>query len=287
MSQERSVKWESETGSIKLKGNGKEERAFTMSRAFVEEFRKELISTTGDATFKMAMRKLLEKLGTPDASEPNWEAFEKINDDQIVPVSTEGIPPEVKWDGKSRNLTFDPGLDMAVWTLSSFQNFKDILTEILTEKGAHAMINGAGKKAGLVAGPEFAKHFGWSDLAGALGSIGETIPKLYALMGWGKATAATQKGADGKDMIVINVTGSYEADGKKTSAPGCTVAGSFLNGLWSSLADTLGGMAAEVREVACSAKGDKHCSFAVKFKDKGATPLDWKELTSEWQALAG
>jgi hypothetical protein len=52
-----------------------------------------------------------------------------------------------------------------------------------------------------------------------------------------------------------------------------------------SFAEILAGQSAEVREVKCSAKGDGYCAFAIKMKDKGAPPLDWKELEAEWRAI--
>lgn len=287
MSEQGTIKWESETGSINLTSNGKEERVIILSRDFVEEFKKELINTSGESTFRMTLRKLMEKLAKPSGkdAEITWGDFEKLNDEQILPVSPEGTPQEYKWDGKTRDLVLLPDIKMVMWTVSSFQAFKDALIDIITEKGANAMINGAGKKAGMSIAARFAKYHGWADLQNALDSIAEVTQKMNALTGWGKASAAAKKGQDGKEMILLKVENSYEAHGKKASAPVCTITSSFLNGTWNGFADILGGAAAEAREVKCTAKGDAQCAFAIKIKDKGAPALDWKELAAEWQAL--
>jgi len=292
MSQEGTrLKWENESGSMILTINGKEERAFSISRDFIEEFRKEFINTAGESTFKMIMRKLLEKLGkkTGDDVEANWDSFEKFSDEQILPVSSDGlnIPKEYKpWDGKTRNLALLPDVPMSLWTVSSFQSFKEVLFDVMTEKGTNALINSAGKKGGIAIGGKFAKFLGWNDWAKAVASVSEMADKLYPIMGWGKGGAVLQKGKDGKEMILLKIQHSYESHGKKSTIPICSFTSSQLNGLWSSLAETLGGQAAEAREVKCTAKGDSHCVFAIKIKDKGAQPLDWKEIAPEWEALA-
>lgn len=292
MSQEgKRMKWENDTGTIILTVDSKEERAFLISHDFIEEFRKEFINTAGESTFKMIMRKLLEKLGkkTGDDVEANWDSFEKFSDEQILPVSADGlnIPKEYKpWDGKTRNLILLPDIAMTLWTVSSFQSFKEVLNDVMTEKGANALINSAGKKGGIAIGNKFAKFLGWNDWAKAVASVSEMADKLYPIMGWGKGSAASQKGKDGKEMMLLKIQHSYEAHGKKSGIPICTFTSSQLNGLWNSLAETLGGQAAEAREVKCTAKGDAYCGFAIKIKDKGAPPLDWKELTPEWEAIA-
>ena len=277
------IKWESESGLIKLSGAGKDERVFTMSRDFMEEFRKELINTSGESTFRMIMRKVLEKLGKNpgEDAEASWEAFAKYNDEQILPAAPEGIPKEYKeWDGKSRNLILLPDIEMVMWTMQSFQTFKDVMVDIMTEKGANAIINSTGKKAGMVIGPQFAKYFGWSDLQNALDTIAQIAENMNTVAGWAKVSAAA-----GKDIILLKAQNSYETEAKKSSIPICTITSSLLNGIWNSFADVLGGKAAEAREVKCTAKGDDCCAFAVKLKEKGAPPLDWKALESEWQAL--
>ncbi|HLP48347.1 MAG TPA: hypothetical protein VK469_20570, partial [Candidatus Kapabacteria bacterium] len=103
---ENRMKWDPETGSISLIGDGKEERIFVISRDFMGVFIAEMIETSGKSTFKITMRKLMEKLGKPlgDDTEAAWELFEKYNDEQILPVSTAGlnIPKEyAPWDGKT------------------------------------------------------------------------------------------------------------------------------------------------------------------------------------------
>ena len=284
------IKWENETGAIILSGDGKEERLFTISRDFMEEFKEEMIKTSGKSTFKMIMRKLLEKLGkTPGEDlESTWEVFERYNDEQILPVSKENLnlPKEYQeWDGKTRKLVLIPDIDMVMWTVKSFQTFKEVMVDIMTEKGANALLNSVGKKAGMAIGARFAKYFGWTDLQNAVNTIDEIAQRMNPAAGWSKSNAATQKGKDGKELILLKSWNSFEAHEKTSSRPICIITSSLLNGIWNTFADILAGQSAEAREVKCTAKGDDCCAFAVKFKDKGAPPLDWKELEAEWQAI--
>ncbi len=283
------IKWESETGAINLTREGKEERIFIISRDFIGEFKEEMIKTSGKSTFKMIIRKLLEKLGktTGEDFESSWEAFEGYNDEQILPVSTDGLnlPKEYKeWDGKTRNLVLLPDIDMVMWTAKSFQTFKEVMADIMTEKGASALLNSVGKKAGMAIGARFVKYFGWSDLQNAVDTIDEIAQRMNPVAGWSKGSAATQKGKDGKEMILLKSWNSYEAHEKTSSKPVCIITSSLINGIWNTFAEILAGQSAEAREVKCTAEGDDCCAFAVKLKDKGAPPLDWKELEAEWQA---
>lgn len=293
---ENRIKWDAGTGSITLTGDGKEERVFVMSQNFVEAFREEMINTSGKSTFKMIMRKLLEKLGKPpgEDSEAAWEGFEAYNDEQILPVSAvdSGIPEAYgQWDGKTRKLVLLPDINMVIYTAKSFQVFKEVIGDMMTEKGASALLNGVGKKAGMAIGERFVKFLGWKDLQNAVDTSHDAAGKLGLITGWGKGSAAAQTGKDGKAIILVKFLNSFEAHGQSSSSgasrPLCVIISSLLNGIWSTAANVLGGQAAEVREVKCAGKGDDYCAFAVKIKDKDAAPLDWKELEAEWQAIDG
>ncbi|MCX6583020.1 MAG: 4-vinyl reductase [Candidatus Aminicenantes bacterium] len=289
---ENRMKWDPESGSISLVGDGKEERVFVISRDFMGAFIDEMIETSGKSTFKITMRKLLEKLGKPLAedTEATWELFERYNDEQILPISPGelNIPKEYgPWDGKTRNLVLLPDIPMVVWTVKSFQAFKEVMEDMMTEKGATALLHAMGKKAGMAIGALFAKYFGWADLPGAVNSLDEIARRMFPAVGWSKGSVVSQNGKDGKPMILVKSWNSYETVGKKstTTRPVCAITAGLLNGIWNTFSDALGGQAAEAREVKCSAKGDAYCAFAVKIKDKGTPPLDWKELEAEWQAI--
>ncbi len=286
---ENRMKWDPENGSISLVGDGKEERVFIISRDFMRAFIDEMIETSGKSTFKITMRKLMEKLGKQLAedTEAAWELFEKYNDEQILPVSPEGLPKEYgPWDGKARNLTLLPDIPMVLWTVKSMQAFKEVMEDVMTEKGSTALLQSMGKKAGMAIGSRFVKYFGWADLQSAVNSLDEIARRMFPVVGWSKGSAVSQTGNDGKPIILIKAANSYETFGKKSSTrPFCTITAGLLNGIWNTFADTLGGQVVEAREVKCSAKGDAYCAFAVKIKDKGTSPLDWKELEAEWQAI--
>lgn len=293
MSQKGNImKWDNETGAITLSGDGKEERAFILSLGFIEQFKEELIKTAGKSTLKMVMRKVLGKLGTPQAegSELGWESLEMYNDNQILPVSVgeSNLPGAYcDWDGQTRTILLKPDIDMSIWTVRSFQIFKEALADIMTEKGANALLNGAGKKAGTIVGESFTKIFGWNDLQKAFDTIDDVLKKIFFTSGWGKGGAVVKKGSDGKEMILVKIVNSFESQGITSSRPICSIMTSIINGIWTGFVTKLGNFSAETREVKCSAKGDDYCAFAIKLKDKDTAPLDWKELETEWQAIAG
>jgi predicted hydrocarbon binding protein len=245
----------------------------------------------------MIMRKLLEKLGNPpgEDTEAAWEGFETYNDEQILPISPEepGIPDAYgQWDGKTRNLVLLPDINMVIYTVRSFQVFKEVIEDMMTEKGASALLNGVGKKAGMAIGERFVKYLGWKDLQNAFDTVHDVSGKLGLMAGWGSGSAAVQTGKDGKTMLLVKFLNSFEPHGQSSapsgaSRPVCIIISSFLNGIWSTAARVLGEQAAEVREVRCTGKSDDYCAFAVKIKDKNAPPLDWKELEAEWQAMDG
>lgn len=286
---ENRMKWDPGSGSITLVGEGKEERVYIISRDFVGVFIDEMIETSGKSTFKITSRKFMEKLGKNlgDDQEATWELFDKYNEEIILPVTPEGLPKEFgPWDGKTRNLVLLPDIPMVVTTVRSIQGFKEVLEDIMTEKGATALLQGMGKKAGMAIGARFAKYFGWADLAGAVNSLNEIAGRMFPAVGWSKGSVVSQNGKDGKPIILIKCVNSYETFEKKSaSRPVCIITSGLLNGIWNAFADILGGQAAEAREVKCAAKGDAYCAFVVKIKDKGAPPLDWKELEAEWQAI--
>lgn len=283
------IKWNTDNGTLTLTGDGKEERVFIIAHDFIEQFKEEMIKTAGKSTFKMIMRKLPEKLGVSlaEGSEADWKFFETYNDEQILPAEVEGDMPKEfgAWDGKTRNLELIPGINMVMWTVKSFQLFKEVVADIMTEKGANALLNGVGKKSGMAIGESFAKYFGWSDLQNAMAGIDDISNKMSAAAGWGKGSATVKTGNDEKTVMLFKLANAFEAHETTGDRPICIITASLMNGIWSVFADTLGGLAAESREVKCTAKGDDHCTFVVKVKDKSAPPLDWKELEAEWQGI--
>lgn len=284
------LNWNIEKGTVMLSRDGEEERVFLMSRDFLESFKDEMINTAGKATFKMIVRKLMVKLdiSPDDAGGGGWEVFETYNDRRILPVSVDGlnIPEDFEpWDGSSRELILKPDIPMTVWTVHSFQVFKEVLAEIMTEKGAIAMLNSAGKKAGMAVGERFIRLFGWKGINSVLDTFDKVIGRMTAIQGWARSSSMTSPGGDGNPMLYIKAYQSFESHEQTSTRPVCVITASFLNGTWNAASGSLDGHAAEAREVKCTAKGDDYCGFAIKLKKKGTPPLDWKELEAEWQAI--
>ena len=283
------INWEIASGQIKLIGDGKDERLFTLPGIFIQSFKEEIVNTAGKATFKMAVRKTLEILGASvdDPAQLDWEDFAKYNDEQILPVALDEsqIPTDhIAWDGSSRDLTLLPEYKMTIWTVNSFNTLKKVLEDILTEKGANAILQSAGKKAGLVSAEQFAKFLGWKSIDDILNTFDQHFQNMNPIMGWSQGRAAVGKCEDGEALLFLKMWNSFEAQ-KESNRPSCVLISSFFAGNLSKMAELLAKQSADGREVKCTCKGDSYCAVAIKIKAKGASHVDWKELEAEWAKI--
>lgn len=283
------INWEIESGQIKLIGDGKEERLFAVPEIFIEAFREEIINTAGKATFKMAIRKTLELLeaASGDATHQEWEDFEAYNNDQILPVAIaeSKIPTNnIGWDGTTRNLTLLPEYKLTIWTVNSFNSLKRVLEDILTEKGANAILQSAGKKAGMSSGEQFAKFLSWNSVDTILDTFDQHFRNMNPIMGWSQGRAAINKDVNGEALLLLKLWNSFELQ-KEASRPSCVLISSFFTGNLNKMANILDGKVAEGKEVKCMAKGDEYCAVAIKIKSKDSPHIDWKELEEHWKVL--
>lgn len=284
------INWEFESGQIKLIGDSNDERLFAVPNIFIQAFRDEIVNTAGKATFKMALRKTLDILGATNGDPHNldWEDFEKYNDDQILPVALDEsqIPTDhIDWDGTSRNLTLIPENKITIWTVKSFVTLKSVLQDILTEKGANAILHSAGVKAGHASAEQFAKFFGWNSLDELLNSFDKHFSSMNPILGWSQGRATVGKSADGESLLFLKLWNSFEATVGEKARPSCILISSFFVGNIGKMADILSGKSAEGREVKCTCKGDGNCAVAIKIKDKNAPHVDWKEAEAEWAKI--
>ncbi len=146
---------------------------------------------------------------------------------------------------------------------------------LITTTHGFANLHGSSEKLAGPAGPAIIRTFGESsgkrdrDFFRRFAPISPEMflaifPSIYTSMGWGKFDAKIdlQKGEG-----FVKLKNSYEAEailkiyGKK-DAPQCFFVAGYLRALFGEMT----GMAWEVTETLCEAKGDQYCEFSFKAK---------------------
>ncbi len=287
MSVQKRVVWDADHGFINLIANGTEERLFLIREGFIRAFADEIVKVSGQKMLTMIVRSLLKKLGAEVEEGPSWESFEHFTDDAILTVSKEesDIPEIFTWDMKTRNLQLKGGGVYDIWTVKSIQAFKEVMADILTERGANAILHDVAKAGGKAVSDGIMKSWGWNDVKSALDSLDGVNKFIYPNAGWGKSRALAEIGDDGFSIGIFKYWDLYESYGIRSKAPSCTISRSFIEGIGDGTGKAISNQAAEAREVKCIAKGDEYCAFVVKFKPDKSAPLDWVELEGDWRAL--
>lgn len=287
MSNQKRIIWDTDRGFINLINGDKVERLFLIREGFVKAFADEIVKVAGERMLSMILRSLFEELGLREPQRPTWESFEVFNDDVIIPVLNEksSIPEIFSWDMKTRNFQLKGGGLYDMWTVRSIQHFKKSMAEILTERGASAILHDVAKAGGKAISEKVMKSWGWSDVKSALESLDEINKFIYPNAGWGKSRAKAELGEDGFTIGIFKFWNLYESYGMISENPSCIISRSFMEGLGDGTGKAISNQAAEAREVKCISKGDDYCAFVVKFKPEKSPPLDWKELEGDWRAM--
>ncbi len=287
MSDQRRLIWDVKRGFINLVTNGAKERVFLISEGFIEAFADEIVKVSGQGMLTMMLRNLFKELGVKGDQNPTWKSFERLNDDAILSVSKDksSIPEIFTWDMKTRVFQLTGGGMYDMWTVQSIQMFKKVMADILTERGANAILHDVAKTGGKAVSEEVMKSWGWKDVKSALDSLDGVNKFIYPNAGWGKARAKAEMGGDGFPIGIFKFWELYESYGIKSETPSCTIARSFMEGLGDGTGKAISDLAAEAKEIKCISTGDEYCAFVVKFKPDKSPPLDWKELEEEWRAL--
>jgi predicted hydrocarbon binding protein len=222
-----------------------------------------------------------------DIGKPTVETFNKLRDDFVLPLAVKesNIPEFFKYtDGTREFVAFNSAPYMA--EINGIMNiFKEVSAEILTPRGARAIIKAVGKRAGAAVGDAARVNYSWNELDSSIASLTQTTLVMFGLAGWGIPNTTSRKGADGKYMTLYRCKNTFETDKISSKEPVCVILSSFLEGITDSITQAIAGQSSECREVKCAAMGDKYCAIALKLKDKGAPPLDWAALEGEWRAL--
>jgi predicted hydrocarbon binding protein len=286
----KGLTWDMEKGTILLSsGDGKKEKVIMMRQGFMNAFFQEIEKVEGKDTLKMTFRMLLKKLGASDdlVNNPKYESIEKFNDEIILPLSfdTKQLGEVYSWDGKTRTITGFGDTIFMLTPIRVLQKFKDVSVEILSERGARAIIRNVAWRAGKAIGDQVKDNYKWKDVEDALGSIDGVLMFVAPMMGWGRTRGFFEKGADGNLMFYLKYRNLFEADGIVSDRPNCYIIENYLRGIGESIITSMTGKIAESKEVKCASIGDDYCAFAIKQKDTGASPLDWDELKEECDAL--
>lgn len=276
-------------GSVNYLNNGKSERLFFVSKGLMKAFAEEIVNVSGKDTLSMVIKRTLEGIGDGwENQKPDWETFEKLNDDLILPfdIDKSTIPENVfTWDSQERTINILNIMEYEIFSVKYFQLFKDKMADILTDRGRDAILRNVGKRAGKVVGEMNMNFFNWVDMDTCMEGMDAAISPFLSLVGWGKLRVITRKGKDGNYMIVFKIRNSFEASGISSHRPICVLQCSSYNGVGEKIGNKLAEQSTEGKEVKCASMGDEYCVYVLKFKPKGAPPLDWKELEEEWQAL--
>jgi len=287
--EEKIIKWEHEKGDISLISHGRKERIVIFRKGFLQAFFDEIEMVAGKDTLTILLRALLSRLEVPNEirEKAKIESLYKLNDTKILPfsLSESNIPSVFTCDGKSREMTAYGNTLFEIETIFYLQKLKEVMVEVLTEKGANAILRRVSKKGGVTVGNKACIDYGWHELDSAMASMDQVLSFVFPLYGWGKSRTITKKAKDGNYIFFLKCWNTYEMDGITSSRPICIILQSYLEGIGESLSHNLTGKSTESREVKCLAKGDECCAFFIKQKDIGVQSLNWKELESEWKEL--
>ncbi len=287
--QENTLTWDPEKGSIRLTRGGEIHRAFLMRKGFMDSFFDEILKVEGKDALSMTIRKVLEKTGalTADTEKPTVETLAKLRDGFVLPLSVAGstIPELFTHPDNTREFVLF-GSSVYFVEMVQFANvFKEVTADILTPRGARAIIRAVGRRAGMTVGDAARANYSWTDIDSTTAALDQQVRFIFPLMGWGNTSVTATKGADGNYLMFYRCMNTFESEGVTSQQPTCIIFASFLEGISESIALALTGQVAECHEVRCVAMGHPHCAFAVKLKEKGSPPIDRAELEGEWAAL--
>ncbi len=287
--QQKTLHWNKEKGSLYLMQGETEQRLFLMRKGFMDSFFEEILSVEGKDALSMTIRKILEKAGAPvaEAAKPTVDVLNRFKDDRVLPLSIgEGeLPAMFTHAGDTREFVAFGSVVYLLEMATILNIFKEVSAQILTPRGARAIIRTVGRRAGMAVGDSARANYSWNELDAATASLDQMTKIIFPLLGYGNPTVTCAKGPDGNYLMFYRCRNTFESDDVSSPEPVCVVFASFLEGITESIVLSLTGQSAECREVKCAAAGDDYCAFAVKVKAKGAPALDWTGLEKEWRAL--
>ena len=287
---EKEILWEPQTGAIHLVTDSGRQRLILTRKGFMEAFFDEIELVEGKDVLAMTFRLLLTKLGVPHdaAARPTLDDIIRFHDDLILPyVLAEGnIPALFTPISGTRELSAYGNTIFTFQTVVLLQRFKDAMVEILTGRGAHAILHRVAKRGGFAVANKALGDYGWGELDGAMVSMDSVLSSVFPLYGWGKTRTITGRTKEGRRIFFLKCWNIYEAEGITTSGgPSCIVHQSYLEGIGECLSAKYEQKPTESREVKCRARGDDYCAFFIVQKESDEKAVNWATMEADWKKL--
>lgn len=269
------IKWDSESGVIESSFG----RMVMYAEGFLRNFIEELVKSGGTALEKMLIKDMASSIGVENSGSNglNWQSFEDKMDQFLSPFDeVMNKPPELGWDGKSRNMKYGDFLNTKLWPLKTIGVFKSSAEKALTERGANAIIGQASRRAGKEFADSVGRAFDWDSMEKVFSSIGEMLPQNYMTLGWGKLSVLINIE---EHLMVFVMKKIYEAEvGGKTTL--LTILKNQLEGIGESLAHKEG-LSVKCKEVD-STLGNNTRVVVLKLIGAGED-VDWDLVP--WQEM--
>ncbi len=285
----RKITWESAKGAIYLDGDAGRERVILTRKGFMEAFFSEIEKVGGKDALTMVFRSLLTKLGASGTilDHPTLPDVTRFHDGLIIPYRCveENMPPAFTPVPDSRELTAYGDTVFTFQKVALLQRFKEAMTEILTDRGAVAILHRIAKQGGFTVASKALTDYSWKELDPAMNSMDQVLGSVFPLYGWGISRTATGRGADGRRHFYLKCGNIYEMEGMTSERPLCIVHQSYLEGIGECLSQTYEHKAVESREVKCRAMGDKYCAFFIVQKEADEKGVEWKTLEEDWKKI--
>lgn len=232
---------------------------------------------------------MLAKLGAPAPllDHPTLADVTRFHDGLILPyLLTDGNTPAIFAPvADARELTAYGDTVFTFQAVRLLQRFKEAMREILTDRGAAAILHRVAKRGGLAVAQKALADYSWKDYDGAMDSMDKVLSYVFPLYGWGISRTVTGRGKSNRRMFFLKCWNIYEMDGIRSEKPLCIIHQSYLEGIGECLSQTFEHKALESREVKCGAMGDEYCAFFIVQKENDEKGIEWKELEDDWRKL--
>jgi predicted hydrocarbon binding protein len=284
-SSEKKIVWEPTGGAIYLDGDRGKDRVILTRKGFMEAFFDEIELVGGKDTLTMVFRSMLTRLGAPPRllDHPTLDEVTHFHDGAILPCRfVDGNIPEAFTPvAGSREITAYGNTAFTFQTVRLLQQFKEAMSEILTDRGAAAILHRVAKRGGFAVAQKALADYSWTELDRAMDSMDVVLGSVFPLYGWGLSRTVTGRGANNRRIFFLKCWNIYETEGITSEKPLCIVHQSYLEGIGECLSQTYEHKAVESREVKCRAKGDAYCAFFIVQKQENEKGIEWNELEAD------
>jgi len=286
------VYYEPDSGSLFLDRNGIRERVILLRRGFWDGFLPEIASILGDGGISLVMRKLVERVGLSDVltEKATFRTLIDCFDRRILPLSREdsSLPESVTWGPHDREVVV---FGDTIWILQdvfTIQQLKVVLSELLDDNGANAIMRSVSRKGGLSIWDTALKNYGWTNLDTLIASQDKNVFQYtFSIAGWSITRSCFRPISSDDYVLLVKCANTFESEGVVSDKPVCTILTNYMEGFLEGVLSRLSEREKSVvcREVKCRAQGDDYCAFVLASKDKRDGILDWDFIMHEYEVL--